>query len=67
MLSASPASVSEIILRSVPFCSIDDLALLSVILTTAPASVLVNVAQVLLVPVLTDKAPEPKVPVVTTF
>ena len=55
MLSASPASVSEIILRSVPFCSIDDLALLSVRLITAPESVLVNVAQVFPVPVLTFK------------
>ena len=57
MLSSSLASVSAIIFKSVPFCSIEDLALLSVMLTTAPESLLVNVAQVFAGPLLTVKPP----------
>ena len=57
MLLASLLSVSEIILSSVPYCSIVDLALLSTKLIFAPVSVLVNVAQVLTVPELTARLP----------
>ena len=67
MLLSSPASVSEIILRSVPCCSIEDLALLSVMLITAPASVLSNVAQVLVVPEFMCNLPVGLVVPIPTF
>ena len=56
-LFANSAPVSELILRDVPFCSIDDLALVSTKLIPAPTSVLWNVAQVFDVPESTVNLP----------